>query len=83
MPYENPYAPIPDYVADPHSAAEARLERVVDAEWKYWQDEINAGLAAEERWRHEARAAEEEYFGSVESEVILGPRATSKEGRTA
>lgn len=83
-PYENPYAPERTFEGDPQTAAEARMvDPVVDTLWRYWRDEINAGLAAEERWRQEARAAEEEFFGSHEAHILLGPKAVrGGDGRT-
>lgn len=68
-------------VADPDIIPESPEEAEAlgpDEDWQFWQRQIEAGMAAEKRWRHEATEAEDAYFGPDKDPDAEGERGKNK-----
>ena len=61
----------------PESDSEAAGEGP-DGNWKFWDDQIKAGLVHERRWRHEALECERLYFGDDDDPGLGGAEDTRK-----
>jgi hypothetical protein len=69
--------PLSDWAGErgePQSDAAAQSEGP-DATWKFWSDQIKAGLRHEERWRKEAATCEDLWFGHEGQDVSIDPDA--------
>ena len=64
-----PFAPLDQMQREPQADSEARDE---SERWSFWQQQINAALMYERRWRVEAEEAERLYFGADDDPGQLG-----------